>query len=163
MKNDIEQTVVSKRDIKSDITVSSFLSQKDTLSEILTLITVILTAIAAISLIVSGFSIMNIMLSSVKERTREIGIKKSLGAKNTDIAFEFLAESAAITFTGGVIGAAGGTAIAFAGCLITGTEIFFNAGIIVYPIFFAVLTGLIFGVYPAYKAGKLNPCDAFRN
>lgn len=163
IKNDIEQTVVSKRDIKSDITVSSFLSQKDTLSEILTLITVILTAIAAISLIVSGFSIMNIMLSSVKERTREIGIKKSLGAKNTDIAFEFLAESAAITFTGGVIGEAAGTAIAFAGCLITGTEIFFNAGIIVYPILFAVLTGLIFGVYPAYKAGKLNPCDAFRN
>lgn len=163
IKDDIEQTVVSKRDIKSDITVSSFLSQKDTLSEIMTLITVILTAIAAISLMVSGFSIMNIMLSSVKERTREIGIKKSLGAKNSDIAFEFLAESAAITFTGGVAGSAGGTAAAFAGCLITGTEIFFDIRIIIYPILFAVLTGLIFGVYPAYKAGRLNPCDAFRN
>lgn len=162
IKDDIKQTVVSKRDFKSEITVSSFLSQKDTLSKIMTAITVVLTAIASISLIVSGFSIMNIMLVSVNERTREIGIKKSLGAKNSDIAFEFLIESSAITFMGGLLGAIGGVIIAFAGCYLTGTEIFFNINMPVCAIMFSIFTGLIFGVYPAYKASKLNPADTFR-
>ncbi|MGN0605595.1 MAG: ABC transporter permease [Oscillospiraceae bacterium] len=162
IEQDIKRVVSAEHDFKSDIEVSSFLSRKDTLSDIMNVITIVLAAIAAISLIVSGISVMNIMLVSVNERIREIGIKKSLGAKNIDIALEFLAESVAITFTGGIMGVLAGVIMVIIGGKIMGMKVLLNINFLIFALIFSVATGIIFGVYPACKAGRMNPVDALR-
>ncbi|HLD27922.1 MAG TPA: ABC transporter permease [Patescibacteria group bacterium] len=124
--------------------------------------TLLLAAIAGISLLVGGIGIMNMMLTTVTERTKEIGLRKSLGAKNRDINNQFLAEAVALTFIGGVIGIVLGWAAAalitkFSGTttLVTGTSILLAASV-------AAGIGIVFGYYPALRASKLNPIEALR-
>ncbi len=134
----------------------------ETLNSVTSTFTLLSGGIASISLLVGGIGIMNIMLVSVTERTREIGIRKALGAKRKDILMQFLIESVVLSGIGGVIGlltGIGGVTI-LSGLLglsnvISGTMILLSVG-------FSVLVGVVFGIYPANKAAKLNPIDALR-
>ncbi len=119
-------------------------------------------AIALISLVVGGIVIMNIMLVSVTERTREIGIRKALGARRRDILLQFLIESAVMSLAGGAIGVLGGVAVAEAITVVAG----FPSTVALWSVFaglvMATATGLFFGVYPARKAANLDPIVALR-
>lgn len=137
-------------------------SQKAKLNHVLDIITLVLSAIAGISLIVAGLSIMTLMLASVNERTREIGIKKSIGASQSNILSEFLIEAFTISLLGSLIGVLIGILLIIAGCVPLGIPVRLNVGLIFYSILFSVLSGVIFGVYPAMLASRLRPVDALR-
>ncbi|GAY77030.1 ABC transporter permease [Sporolactobacillus inulinus] len=124
--------------------------------------TMLLTGIAGISLLVGGIGIMNIMLVSVTERTREIGIRKAIGAKRRDIMLQFLIESAVLSMLGGLCGAAIGVLTAKVYELTAGATIVFSLPIMTAAFLFSAIVGIIFGVFPAYKASKLKPIDALR-
>ena len=132
----------------------------DTASSVSNLMTYMLTGIAAISLVVGGIGIMNIMLVSVTERTREIGIRKALGAKRRDILFQFLTEAVLITVIAGLIGILLGISGSFAVKSIAGIEAFISVAVLWISLLFSIVIGLVFGILPAYKAAKLNPIDA---
>lgn len=125
-------------------------------------LTLLLSAIAGVSLLVGGIGIMNIMLVSVTERTREIGIRLSIGARPRDILAQFLVEAAALSLCGGVLGVAAGFAGAFLGGQLLGISVVVNPGIIAIAVFFTAAVGIFFGFYPARKASNLNPIDALR-
>lgn len=118
--------------------------------------------IAAISLLVGGIGIMNIMLVSVTERTREIGIRKSLGAKTRDIMIQFLTESAILSACGGIIGILIGVGLVSLGGMALGVETVVKPGVIIMAVSFSALVGIFFGIYPASKAAKADPIDALR-
>ncbi len=130
---------------------------------IMSVLTAFIACVGAISLIVGGIGVMNIMLVSVTERTREIGIRKSLGAKTRVITMQFLTESVILCLIGGIIGVTIGVAGAFAACSI----IDIMPNITVWLIFIALLfssgVGLFFGIYPARKAAQMSPIDALRS
>jgi putative ABC transport system permease protein len=130
-------------------------------------LTMFITTIAAISLLVGGIGIMNIMLVSVTERTREIGLRKAIGAKGRDILLQFLTESVLLTFFGGLIGLVIGLALAFViAALMTGilsTYVFaVSIPSVIASLLMAALTGLVFGISPARKASRLSPIEALR-
>ena len=118
--------------------------------------------IAAISLLVGGIGIMNIMLVSVTERTREIGIRKSLGAKTRDILIQFLTESAILSACGGIIGISIGVGLVSLGGLALGIDVIIKPGVIIMAVSFSAIVGIFFGIYPASKAAKADPIDALR-
>jgi len=122
----------------------------------------LLGTIAAISLLVGGIGIMNIMLVSVTERTREIGLRKALGARQSDIMVQFLIESVVMTFTGGVAGVLFGAAIAFLMALIAGWTIKVSMFSILLATGFSIAIGMIFGLWPARQASRLDPIEALR-
>lgn len=124
--------------------------------------TTMLSGIAAISLVVGGIGIMNIMLVSVIERTREIGIRKAIGAKRHTILSQFLIEASTISSLGGIIGVLIGYLGAYLGPKYFGTTIVISGNIVIAAFAFSVLVGVVFGIYPANKASKLNPIDALR-
>lgn len=137
-------------------------SQMSMINKVLGTLSVAIGAIAAISLVVGGIGIMNIMLVSVTERTREIGIRKSLGAKTNDILMQFLIESMIISAIGGVIGTILGVAIAAAGMSFAKIAVVIEPGVIVLAVSFSAMVGMFFGLYPARKAAKLDPIEALR-
>lgn len=158
----IKTVIMANKGFETEIQIDNLLKQKTQLGNIMNVITVVLSLIAGISLVVSGLSIMTVMLVSINERTREIGIKKSIGATNFDIMTEFLLEAVLITLMGGIAGSAAGVGISALGCLMFGAEIYINLPMIFGIIGFSLLIGLVFGVYPAYKAARLKPVDALR-
>lgn len=136
--------------------------QKDGLTNMLDIVTLILSAVGAISLFVASLSIMIVMLVSVNERTREIGIKKSIGAKRSAILFEFLFEAIFITILGCIVGIVFGYLISYVGASYFGITLNIRFDIMLLTVGFSLLTGIIFGVYPAAKASNLKPVDALR-
>lgn len=136
--------------------------QKDGLLQVLDLVTLILSAVGAISLLVASLSIMTVMLVSVNERTREIGIRKALGATHTAIMLEFLFEAGLISLIGCLAGSCAGYLISYVGAACFHMTFHFRTDIILTATAFSVLSGTVFGVYPAYKAARLKPVDALR-
>lgn len=147
---------------KEDFTIMSLEAIIEAASQATQSITLLLGAIAAISLLVGGIGIMNIMLVSVTERTREIGIRKALGARYYDILSQFLIESICISVTGGIIGILVGLGLAFSVGNVFKITISFSLWPIVLSFSFSVFVGLFFGIYPARKAALLHPIDALR-
>ncbi len=137
-------------------------SQQGTADQILGTLSLAIGAIAGISLVVGGIGIMNIMLVSVTERTREIGIRKALGARTKDILVQFLIESMIISAIGGVIGTALGAGIAVIGMSIAGAELVISPLVVLFAVLFSAMVGMFFGIYPARKAAKMDPIEALR-
>lgn len=136
--------------------------QLSIVNKILGIISLAIGAIAAISLLVGGIGIMNIMLVSVTERTREIGIRKSLGARTSDILTQFLIEAMFLSLVGGVIGVALGLGTAGIGMLILKIRLVVQFKAIIVAVIFSGAVGLFFGLFPAKKAAKMDPIEALR-
>ncbi|MCU6708479.1 ABC transporter permease [Paenibacillus sp. J5C_2022] len=134
----------------------------DTLQEVNASMNRMLVGVAAISLVVGGIGIMNIMLVSVTERTREIGIRKSLGARRRDVLAQFLVESAVISALGGLLGILLGYGASIAVEELTGTAMSLSADVSLTAFLFSAAVGVLFGLFPAYKASLLRPVDALR-
>ena len=147
---------------EDDFTVTSIEQIMSTISSAINQLTLLLGAIAAISLLVGGIGVMNIMLVSVMERKREIGIRKALGARERDIWGQFLIEAALLTFTGGIIGVAFGWLASYfiqkSGLMPS----LVTADVVVLAVSVAIGIGLFFGFYPAWQASRLNPIEALR-
>lgn len=148
--------------IDSGYTATNTAKQRDILANILNIVTLILTAIGAISLIVAGLSIMTVMLVSVSERKREIGIKKSIGASKRKIVSEFLTEAFLLSFLGAAMGVALGLVISYIGTAMMEMTLIIDWKSIGFTVLFAIISGVIFGVYPSIKAAKLKPIDALK-
>ena len=134
----------------------------NTMSSISELLTVLLAAIAAISLVVGGIGIMNIMYVTVTERTKEIGLRMSIGAQNRDILLQFLAESVILSLLGGIIGIILGLLFSYGGCKILRWPYVVSETAIIVSFLVCAATGIFFGWYPAKKAANLDPITALR-
>ncbi len=134
----------------------------DTFSSVTGLLTLLLAGIASISLVVGGIGIMNIMLVSVRERTREIGIRKAIGARGSDILLQFLVEALVLSLLGGLIGIALGVAASAVIGAIAGWGFNFSPITVVVAVGFSLAVGVVFGVWPARQAARLDPITALR-
>ncbi len=145
-----------------DFTITSQTQLLSTVGSISTLLTVLLAGIASISLIVGGIGIMNIMLVSVRERTREIGIRKAIGARGRDVLLQFLFEALMLSVSGGIIGILVGVAASAVIAVLAGWAFTFNPITVVVSVVFSLIVGVIFGVWPASQAARLDPVVALR-
>lgn len=145
------------------ILLENFNDYMTQINSVLGYITVFVVFVAAISLLVGGIGVMNIMLVSVTERTREIGIRKALGARTASIMTQFISESAIISLTGGVIGIILGVLGATLLCSLMGIAPKVNFSTVFGATFFSSAVGIFFGIYPAKKAAKLSPIEALRH
>ena len=162
-QSEIEDATDKLFDYEEDcFTVSSMERIEDTMNSMATMLSSLLAGIASIALLVGGIGIMNMMLTTVTERTTEIGLKKALGAVPGQIQSQFLMESFLLSMIGGLTGAVFGLALSFGLCKLLGTSFVFNGGAILLGVGFSAAVGIIFGWAPARKASKLNPIDALR-
>ena len=145
-----------------DFSVRNLTALMSTMQETTSTLTLFLGSVAAISLLVGGIGIMNIMLVSVTERTREIGIRKALGATYSNILMQFMIEAIVISVTGGLFGIFLGVAGAYVVSLVAGWNTVISSVAIIAAFSVSVMIGLFFGIYPARKAALLNPIDALR-
>lgn len=164
LQSDIENLLRVRHSIKDtnldDFNIQNMKSIMETMEQTTGTLTLFLGAVAAISLVVGGIGIMNIMLVSVTERTREIGIRKALGATYFVIVTQFLIEAVVISLMGGLIGIALGIGASKLIGLASGMSTVISVPTIVLSFAFSMAIGLVFGIYPARKAAKLNPIDA---
>lgn len=163
---DIENLLIDRHEIidmdLKDFTIMNFQEMISTISNVTGILTTLLSAIAAISLLVGGIGIMNIMLVTVTERTKEIGLLKSIGAKNKHILTQFLLEAVVLTVTGGLIGVTIGVGISFVIAKIVSIPFIIKPFSIIIAVGVSSLVGVVFGYYPAKNAAKLSPIDALR-
>jgi putative ABC transport system permease protein len=145
-----------------DFTIATQAQLLGTVSSVSDVLTLLLAGIASISLLVGGIGIMNIMLVSVRERTREIGIRKAIGARGRDILSQFLVEALALSLAGGVIGIGVGVVASFAIGAYAGWGFIFNPATVVVAVGFSLIVGIVFGVWPASQAARLDPVVALR-
>ncbi len=150
----------AEREIYQAMDLSAFADQFNT---IIGMFSTIIACIAAISLLVGGIGVMNIMLVSVTERTREIGIRKALGAKTGTILFQFLVESATLTLLGGVIGLVVGILGGYLVGNLLNVPPVISPAVVIGVVLFSSAIGIFFGIYPARKAARLNPIEALRS
>jgi len=162
----IEQVIRERRNLKADdennFSVRSMSALLDTITKITSMLTIMLGAVAAISLIVGGIGIMNIMLVSVTERTREIGIRMAIGAMPQDILIQFLIEAVVLSGLGGIIGVIFGISITFGVSYFMHISLIIDPTITIISLLFSMLIGIVFGIIPARKASNMNPIDALR-
>ena len=146
----------------ADFNIQNQADLLESISSISQTLTILLGAIAGISLLVGGIGIMNMMLTTVTERTKEIGLRKAIGAKANDISFQFLTEAVVLTFSGGIVGVILGWGISFGIDYfnLTSTKVSFFSVVLAVGVSAAI--GIIFGYYPAKRAAKLNPIEALR-
>ena len=166
VQSDVTNLLLERHNI-SDPTQADFtvLNQSDIVSaasSVTGTFTTLLAAIAGISLLVGGIGIMNMMLTTVTERTREIGLRKAIGAKKKDITMQFLAESVTLTFTGGAIGIALGWLAAVIVAYFTGIATSVSLSSVILAFCVSAAIGIIFGYYPARRAASLSPIEALR-
>lgn len=147
---------------EDDFNVLNQASLLDTLSAITDILTIFLGAVAAISLLVGGIGIMNIMLVSVSERTREIGLRKAVGARGRDILLQFIVEAVVLSGLGGLIGLMLGSLVPILTTLLGVLDAQVTTNTMIIAVGFALGVGLFFGIYPARRAAQLNPIEALR-
>ncbi|MBI5740322.1 MAG: ABC transporter permease [Nitrospirae bacterium] len=147
---------------EDDFTVRNLTQMMQAAEQSTRVMTILLGAIASVSLLVGGIGIMNIMLVSVTERTREIGIRMAIGAKTRDIRLQFLIEALILSFTGGLIGIIAGITTSEILSALAGWTTIVSLSSVLLAFGFSGLVGIFFGFYPAYKASLLNPIDALR-
>jgi ABC-type antimicrobial peptide transport system permease subunit len=147
---------------EDDFTIRSQTEIADMATQTSKTLGILLAAIASISLVVGGIGIMNIMLVSVTERTREIGVRMAVGARTRDVLFQFLIEAVVLSCLGGAIGIAIGVAASRVISVGAGWPVVISPVSIALAVAFAVLVGIGFGFYPAWKASHLNPIEALR-
>jgi len=166
IKSQVEDLLLKRHNIKSSQMADfSIVTQEDILqmvSSITQTMTILLTSIAAISLIVGGIGIMNMMMTNVTERTKEIGLRKAIGAKKSEIKIQFLSEAVALTFLGGLIGVILGWGLSLLVTKFTGL----STDVSLFSVFLAFgvssLVGIVFGYWPALRAARLDPIEALR-
>lgn len=165
-KTEIQNTLLANHNIKdiklADFSVSTSADLLSTVGNITGILTSLLSGIAAISLLVGGIGIMNIMLVSVTERTREIGLRKAVGAKTSDILVQFLIEAIFLTLSGGILGIGLGILMGTIAGHFVGFPPVLTENAVLLAVGISVVIGLFFGIYPAAKAARLNPIDALR-
>lgn len=165
VQEDVTNLLLERHNKTSDTADFTTLNQSDmieTVSDVASTFTTLLAAIAGISLLVGGIGIMNMMLTTVTERTKEIGLRKAIGAKKRDISLQFLAESVVLTFLGGVLGVILGWFISFILSYLDVIEAQVSISSVLLAFGVSALIGIAFGYYPARRASKLNPIDALR-
>jgi putative ABC transport system permease protein len=167
MKNAILSLMRERRHIRTgdedDFNVRDLREVIQTLSSTTKMLTLLLGAVATISLLVGGIGIMNIMLVSVTERTREIGIRLAIGALEREVLLQFLVEAVVLSSLGGVIGVILGIAAGVGVNIAFDLPFVFNTSIVIIAFLFSTIVGIVFGYFPARKAARLNPIDALRH
>ena len=166
VQNSITSLLLTRHNISNPANADfSTVNQADiaaTASSVTSTFTVLLAAVAGISLLVGGIGIMNMMLTTVTERTREIGLRKAIGAKKSDISTQFLVEAVSLTFIGGAIGVALGVIAAYAVTSFGGITTSVTSSSVILAFCVSAGIGIIFGYYPARRAASLNPIEALR-
>lgn len=164
---DVERLLRERRKIiagrEDDFSVNDMAQMASTLTGTTTLMTGLLGAVAAVSLLVGGIGIMNIMLVSVTERTREIGIRLAIGALEKQVLLQFLVEAVALSLSGGIIGILLGLALAYGAVVLLNVPFVTSPAVIALAFVFSAAIGMIFGYFPARRAAQMNPIEALRH
>ncbi len=162
----VTNTLLSRHGItdsnSADFRVQNMADMLSTISTVTSTFTTLLAAIASISLLVGGIGIMNMMLTTVTERTREIGLRKAIGADNGVISSQFLAESIVLTLLGGILGILVGWAIAAVAANLLSTQALLTMNSILLAVGVCAVIGVVFGYYPARRAAAMSPIEALR-